>query len=155
MADLRVPPLGESITEAVVARWLKNVGDAVANGEPVVELETDKITVQVPSPEAGVLGTRAVAEGATVKVGELLGSVTEGAVAAAAPAPVAAAAPAPAAAPVAAPAPAAVAAPAPVAVSGGNGAQLPKDALLRLSPAARAAARESGVLPSPASAPPF
>jgi len=156
MADLRVPPLGESITEAVVGRWLKNVGDAVASGEPVVELETDKITVQIPAPEAGALSERLVAEGATVKVDDLIGRVSAGAVAAAAPAPVAAAAaPAAVAAPVAVPAPipvaapVAAAAPAPIAPA----STLPKDALLRLSPAARAAARESGVLPSPASAP--
>jgi len=53
MADLVVPQLGESITEAVIARWLKEVGDAVAIDEPVAELETDKITVQLPSPVAG------------------------------------------------------------------------------------------------------
>ena len=55
MSDLVVPPLGESITEAVVSVWLKQVGDAVAADEPVAELETDKITVQLPSPSAGVL----------------------------------------------------------------------------------------------------
>ena len=73
MADLVVPALGESITEAVVSRWLKNVGDAVAQDEPVVDLETDKITVQLPSPVAGTLTNRTVAEGATVKVGDVVG----------------------------------------------------------------------------------
>ncbi|MBA2538853.1 MAG: 2-oxoglutarate dehydrogenase complex dihydrolipoyllysine-residue succinyltransferase [Deltaproteobacteria bacterium] len=79
MADLVVPQLGESITEAVVARWLKQSGDAVADGEPVAELETDKITVQLPSPAAGAMGKQAVAEGATVKVGQVIGSVEAGA----------------------------------------------------------------------------
>src|SRR5262245_7144679 len=75
MADLVVPQLGESITEAVVARWLKQVGDAVAADEPVAELETDKITVQLPSPASGALAEQKVREGATVKVGDVIGSV--------------------------------------------------------------------------------
>ncbi|HEY0986917.1 MAG TPA: biotin/lipoyl-containing protein, partial [Kofleriaceae bacterium] len=88
MADLVVPPLGESITEAVVAKWLKNVGDAVAADEPLAELETDKITVQLPSPVAGVLAAQAAATGATVKPGDVIGVVDAGQQArAAAPAP--------------------------------------------------------------------
>jgi len=94
MADLVVPPLGESITEAVVATWLKQVGDAVAAGEPVAELETDKITVQLPSPVAGVLADQKVAVGATVKVGDVIGAVEAGKQGKAAPAPNPAAAPA-------------------------------------------------------------
>lgn len=86
MADLVVPQLGESITEAVIARWLKNVGEAVALDEPLVDLETDKITVQLPSPVAGVLQAQAVAVGDTVKVGQVVGSVEAGAAAKAAPA---------------------------------------------------------------------
>ncbi|HEY4243585.1 MAG TPA: 2-oxoglutarate dehydrogenase complex dihydrolipoyllysine-residue succinyltransferase [Kofleriaceae bacterium] len=78
MADLVVPPVGESITEAVVARWLKHVGDTVAADEPVVELETDKITVQVPAPAAGELTEQRAAEGATVKVGDVIGAITAG-----------------------------------------------------------------------------
>src|SRR5262249_11734306 len=119
MADLVVPALGESITEAVVSVWLKQVGDAVAADEPVAELETDKVTVQLPSPVAGVLAAQAVAVGATVRVGDVIGSVQPGAAKAEVktaakpetPAqPVAAAAPAPAAAvPVAAAASAAAA----------------------------------------------
>jgi 2-oxoglutarate dehydrogenase E2 component (dihydrolipoamide succinyltransferase) len=110
MADLVVPQLGESITEAVVSSWLKQVGDAVAADEPVAELETDKITVQLPSPVAGVLAAQAVAVGATVHVGDVIGSVEAGK-AAKAPAQPAAAPPQPA--PAAAPAqPAAAAAPA-------------------------------------------
>ena len=78
MADLVVPPLGESITEAVVAKWLKQVGDAVAADEPVAELETDKITVQLPSPVAGVLATQAAVMGAMVKPGDVIGAVDVG-----------------------------------------------------------------------------
>src|SRR5258705_13785674 len=78
MADLVVPALGESITEAVVSIWLKQVGDAVAADEPVAELETDKVTVQLPSPVAGVLAEQKVAVGATVRVGDVIGSVQPG-----------------------------------------------------------------------------
>src|SRR5215468_11433383 len=120
MADLVVPALGESITEAVVSVWLKQVGDAVAADEPVAELETDKVTVQLPSPVAGVLAAQAVAVGATVKVGDVIGSVQPGAAkaerkTAAKPAPAqpaAAAGPAPVAAAPAAAAPAVTAVPA-------------------------------------------
>ena len=79
MADLVVPQLGESITEAVVARWLKQVGESVAADEPVAELETDKITVQLPSPTTGSLSEQRVQEGATVKVGDVIGAVAAGA----------------------------------------------------------------------------
>src|SRR6476661_7481090 len=93
MADLVVPQLGESISEAVVAKWLKQVGDSVGDGEPVAELETDKITVQLPSPVAGALAEQRFAEGTTVKVGDVIGAVNAGAQGKAAPKP---AAPAPA-----------------------------------------------------------
>ncbi len=149
MVQLVVPPLGESITEAVIARWLKNVGDQVAMDEPVVDLETDKITVQLPSPAAGVLSQQAVAVGATVKVGEVVGAVDETA-AATAPAKAAAAAPpAPAkpAAPAAAPT---AAAPPPAKVAAADGP--PKEALLRLPPSQRQQAREQGALPARAAA---
>jgi len=109
MADLVVPPLGESITEAVVATWLKQVGDTVAADEPVAELETDKITVQLLSPVAGALAEQKVAVGATVRVGEVIGAVEAGKQGKAAPAPKPAAAPASAS---AAPAPKPAAAPA-------------------------------------------
>src|SRR5262245_30819801 len=110
--DLRVPALGESITEAIIAKWLKKVGEATADDEPVVDLETDKVSVQLPAPAAGVLVEQKFAEGATVKVGDIIGSIDAKASAkpAAAPAPApapAAAAPAPAPAPVPAPAAAA------------------------------------------------
>ncbi len=152
MADLVVPQLGESITEAVVARWLKNVGDAVAIDEPLVDLETDKVTVQLPSPAAGALAAQSVAEGTTVKVGQVVGQVTVGAVGKAAAAAVAAPAPAPVTVPVTvpvpvpAPVPVAVAAPAPVAVAAPT-AGLDKDALLELPPSQRRLARERGAIP--------
>jgi 2-oxoglutarate dehydrogenase E2 component (dihydrolipoamide succinyltransferase) len=104
MADIRVPTLGESVTEATVGKWFKQPGDAVAVDEPLVELETDKVTLEVPAPAAGVLSDIAVKDGATVAVGALLGMIKEGA--GAAPAKPAAAAK-PAEAPKPAPAPAA------------------------------------------------
>src|SRR5947207_4551693 len=85
MAELVVPPLGESITEAVVAKWLKQVGDPVAAGEPVADLETDKITVQLPSPVAGLLAAQGAVEGSTVKPGDIIGTVEAGKAAAASP----------------------------------------------------------------------
>jgi 2-oxoglutarate dehydrogenase E2 component (dihydrolipoamide succinyltransferase) len=170
MADLVVPQLGESISEAVVAKWLKQVGDPVADGEPVAELETDKITVELPSPVAGALAEQRFAVGTTVKVGDVIGAVDAGkagkaatqpaakpgaapspqaaapaaSAAAAAPAPVQAAS---AAAPPAAAQPAPVPA-RPVASKGGNGESLDKDQLLKLTPSQRAAARETGTLPA-------
>ena len=94
--EIRVPALGESVTEATIAKWFKNVGDAVKADEPMVELETDKVTVEVPAPASGKLSSIAAAGGSTVKVGALLGAIEEGAAgnaakpAAAAPASVAA-----------------------------------------------------------------
>ena len=73
--EIKVPTLGESVTIATVARWLKQPGDAVAADEAVVELETDKVSVEVMAPEAGVLGAHAVAEGADVAVGAVLTTV--------------------------------------------------------------------------------
>ena len=75
LKDLVVPMLGESVTEATVSKWLKQVGDPVKADEPVVELETDKVSVAVPSPEAGVLSEIKIQEGSTVNVGAVLGSV--------------------------------------------------------------------------------
>ena len=96
MTDIRVPTLGESVTEATIGRWFKKAGDAVAVDEPLVELETDKVTIEVPAPSAGVLGEIAAKDGETVAVGALLGQITDGAVAAKpAAAPPKAAAPAP------------------------------------------------------------
>jgi 2-oxoglutarate dehydrogenase E2 component (dihydrolipoamide succinyltransferase) len=102
--EIRVPAMGESVTEATVAKWFKQVGDAVAADEPLCELETDKVTVEVPAGAAGVLTDIAVEPGATVEIGTLLGHITEGAVAAKlkAAAPAKPAAPPPAARPAAA-----------------------------------------------------
>ncbi|HEX3535163.1 MAG TPA: 2-oxoglutarate dehydrogenase complex dihydrolipoyllysine-residue succinyltransferase [Stellaceae bacterium] len=85
-AEILVPALGESITEATVARWLKQPGEAVARDEPVVELETDKVTLEIPAPAAGTLGEIKAAEGSNVPVGAVLGVVVDG-VAATAPRP--------------------------------------------------------------------
>ena len=72
---ITVPTLGESVTEATVSKWLKSKGDKVSADEPLVELETDKVNVEVPSPISGVLGSISVKEGETVNVGSLLGTV--------------------------------------------------------------------------------
>jgi len=87
--EIRVPALGESVVEATVGQWLKQAGDAVAADEPLVELETDKVTVEVPAPSAGVLSEIVVKAGDTVEVGALLGSIAEGEGAAATPRPTA------------------------------------------------------------------
>ena len=79
MAEIRVPTLGESVTEATIGKWFKKAGDAVAVDEPLVELETDKVTIEVPAPAAGVLADIAVKDGETVAVGALLGQIKEGA----------------------------------------------------------------------------
>jgi 2-oxoglutarate dehydrogenase E2 component (dihydrolipoamide succinyltransferase) len=173
MADLVVPPLGESITEAVVARWLKQVGEAVAADEPVAELETDKITVQLPAPVTGALGAQKAAVGATVKVGEVIGEIDAGKAGKVAALPGAAAAqPTPA---TPKPTPAAAqptpATPKPTSTTGpqlqataapstrigaaprGNGESLDRDALMRLTPSQRAHAREAGALPAPSPSP--
>ena len=73
-----VPSLGESVTEATVAKWLKQVGEKVETDEPVVELETDKVNIEVPSPLSGTLSSIKVKEGDTVEVGSLLGLLEEG-----------------------------------------------------------------------------
>src|ERR1051326_528345 len=77
--EIRVPNLGESIVEATVGQWFKQAGDAVAAAEPLVELETDKVTVEVPAPASGVLSEILVRAGETVAVGALLGAIAEGA----------------------------------------------------------------------------
>ncbi len=86
--EIRVPTLGESVTEATIGQWFKKPGEAIAVDEPLVELETDKVTVEVPAPAAGIMGEILVQEGETVEVGALLGTVADGDGAAAAkPAP--------------------------------------------------------------------
>ncbi|MEX0751701.1 MAG: 2-oxoglutarate dehydrogenase complex dihydrolipoyllysine-residue succinyltransferase [Xanthobacteraceae bacterium] len=79
MADIRVPTLGESITEATIGKWFKRPGDPVSVDEPLVELETEKVTIEVPSPASGVLAEIAAKDGETVAVGALLGQIKEGA----------------------------------------------------------------------------
>jgi len=137
--ELKIPQLGESISEAVIGKWLKQEGDAVAADEPLVDLETDKVSVQLPAPSAGVLGKQLFAVGATVKVGDVIGSVTEGVGKPAAPvaAPVAAATK-PVAAPVAPPV--APQATKPAVVSNGGHASMPTPS--HASPTVRKALRE-------------
>ncbi len=77
--EIKVPTLGESVTEATVGQWFKSEGDAVAQDEPLVELETDKVTIEVPAPASGTLESIAVKDGETVAVGALLGMLAEGA----------------------------------------------------------------------------
>src|SRR5947209_7332450 len=101
MAEIRVPTLGESVTEATIGKWFKKPGDPVAVDEPLVELETDKVTIEVPAPAAGTLAEISAKDGETVAVGALLGSIKEGAgaatkAAAVRPAPASEAKPAPA-----------------------------------------------------------
>jgi 2-oxoglutarate dehydrogenase E2 component (dihydrolipoamide succinyltransferase) len=140
MTEIRVPTLGESVTEATIGRWFKKAGDAVAVDEPLVELETDKVTIEVPAPSAGVLGEIAAKDGETVAVGALLGQITDGAAGAAAkPAP-APAASAKAAAPAAPPPPPAAPAPAPAAAAP---KAPPSDA--PLAPSVRKISAESGI----------
>src|SRR5579862_8647294 len=124
MTEIRVPTLGESVTEATIGRWFKKAGDAVAVDEPLVELETDKVTIEVPAPSAGTLGDIIAKDGETVAVGALLGQINEGPAGAK-----------PAAAPVSPPPAAAPAAAAPKAA--------PADA--PLAPSVRKISAESGI----------
>ena len=78
MAEVKVPELAESITEGTIAEWLKNVGDNVDKGEAILELETDKVNVEVVSEEAGVLSEQLAEEGDTVEVGQAVAVVGEG-----------------------------------------------------------------------------
>jgi 2-oxoglutarate dehydrogenase E2 component (dihydrolipoamide succinyltransferase) len=127
MTSIKVPPLGESIVEATVSKWLKNEGDAVAPGDTLVELETDKITVEVPSVTGGVLTKRFANEGDVVKLDQLLAEIDEKGNGARAPEPKAAA-------------PAKTAAPTPAAPSAPPRAAEPP----RASPAAQRTAAEKG-----------
>ncbi|UOM33409.1 2-oxoglutarate dehydrogenase complex dihydrolipoyllysine-residue succinyltransferase [Acuticoccus sp. I52.16.1] len=79
MTEIRVPTLGESVTEATIAKWFKAEGDSVAADEPLLELETDKVSVEVPAPAAGTLSEITAKDGETVEVGALLGQIAEGA----------------------------------------------------------------------------
>ena len=127
--EVKVPTLGESVTEATIGEWLKQPGEAVALDEPIASLETDKVAVEVPSPVAGVMGQQVVAVGDTVNVGAVIATIEAGGAAAATPAP--AAAPA---------AKAEAAAPAPATAS--------DDSVTTLSPAVRRLVLEHGLDPS-------
>src|SRR6201995_736499 len=139
MTEIRVPTLGESVTEATIGRWFKKAGDAVAVDEPLVELETDKVTIEVPAPSAGTLGEIVAKDGETVAVGALLGQINDGAAAAKPAAAPAKAADAPAK---AAPPPAAAAAPAAAAPAP---AQKTPPADAPLAPSVRKISAESGI----------
>lgn len=151
--EIRVPTLGESITEATVGKWFKKPGDAVKADEPLVELETDKVTIEVPSPSDGTLGDIAAKQGETVAIGAVLGALNEGG---AAPAKAEAPAkPAPKAEPKPAAAKSEPPKPEPVksAVSGRAAANpdaafAPAKSGAPPSPAARKAAEEAGISPS-------
>lgn len=132
--EILVPVLGESITEATVGEWLKQPGDRVEADEPVASLETDKVSVEVPAPAAGVMGAHAVAVGDTVNVGAMIGTIEAGDGAVAAPAPKAEA-------PAATAAQQAPAAPA-------QAASEPASEAAALSPSVRRAVLEHGVDPS-------
>ncbi|MFO1135763.1 MAG: 2-oxoglutarate dehydrogenase complex dihydrolipoyllysine-residue succinyltransferase [Rhodoblastus sp.] len=169
--EIRVPTLGESVSEATIGKWFKKPGDAVKADEPLVELETDKVTLEVNAPASGVLAEIAAKDGETVTPGALLGQIAEGAAGAAAapkaasPAPAKAAAPAPAAAPAAggtsmppAPAAAKVAADAgvdtnAVAGSGKRGQVLKGDVLAAIANPPAAAPAAAPVAARPASQP--
>src|SRR3954451_24895524 len=88
--EIRVPTLGESVSEATIGRWFKKPGDPVKADEPIVELETDKVTLEVNAPAGGTLGDILAKDGETVAPGAVLGSIMEAAAAASAPAPAAA-----------------------------------------------------------------
>src|SRR3954470_11623636 len=144
MLSIKVPPLGESIVEATVSRWLKKEGEAVASGDTVVELDTDKITVEVPALKPGVLKKQAKKEGDVVHVDDVLGEIDESAVPAAAGAGQSAAA---------SPAPANISAPAPPAAApaAARGSSAPprsapsQSETVKSSPAARRIADERGI----------
>ncbi|MDQ6691059.1 MAG: 2-oxoglutarate dehydrogenase complex dihydrolipoyllysine-residue succinyltransferase [Gemmatimonadota bacterium] len=139
MLSIKVPPLGESIVEATVSRWLKKEGDAVAAGDTVVELDTDKITVEVPALKAGVLAKQAKKEGDVVHVDDVLGEIDESAVPAAAGANQSAAA---SSAPSASPPPASRAASAPSRPAPAPASQ---SEAVKSSPAARRIAEQRGI----------
>ncbi len=128
MADIRVPTLGESVTEATVGKWFKQPGDAVAVDEPLVELETDKVTLEVPAPAAGVLSDIAAKTGDTVGIAALLGQIKEGAGAV--------------------PAKPAAAAPAAKAAEPPKSAAAPAASAMPMPPSVRKMAAESGIDPS-------
>lgn len=156
--ELIIPPLGESISEAVVAKWLKPVGAKVNVDDPLAELETDKVTVTLPAPSAGVLVEQLVQVGASVRVGASIGRLDPSAQPSSAAAPTAAPAAAPTAAPTAAPAPSnpkpATATPAPTAAAPVAPPATAATARPALTPNTRKLLREQGVDPSTVAAAP-
>ena len=144
MAEIRVPALGESVTEATIGKWFKKSGEVVAVDEPLVELETDKVTIEVPAPAAGVLADIAAKDGDTVAVGAVLGQIKEGAAGAAKSAPAAASAMPSASPPPAQSAPAAESKEASKSVTSAAPASA-KPADAPLAPSVRKLAAESGV----------
>ena len=147
--EIKVPVLGESVVEATVAKWMKGAGEAVAADEPIVELETDKVTLEVPSPVNGVLSDIVASEGATVEVDALLGMVDEGAVATTTPA----SKPAAIAPEAAASTPASAQTSAPVAAAsthtgGTHTGGAPSGAAAVLSPAVRKLVEENNINPN-------
>ncbi|HEY3845949.1 MAG TPA: biotin/lipoyl-containing protein, partial [Acetobacteraceae bacterium] len=140
--EIKVPTLGESVTSATVARWMKHEGDSVVLDEPLVELETDKVTVEVNAPAAGVLTSIAVSEGGEVEVGALLATLEAGGKPAASSPAATAVAPSPAAT-ATAPSPAATA-----AVPSGA----PAPSALPPAPAAISAQQERGPISTPPTA---
>jgi 2-oxoglutarate dehydrogenase E2 component (dihydrolipoamide succinyltransferase) len=137
--EIRVPNLGESITEATIAQWYKKSGETVTMDEPLCELETDKVSIEVPAQMSGVLAEILVEEGATVEVGALLASITEAD--GSAPA-------APAATPEASPEPAAKAAPVEAPAAAAPVAPVSESDMQGLSPAVRRVVEEHGLSPS-------
>jgi 2-oxoglutarate dehydrogenase E2 component (dihydrolipoamide succinyltransferase) len=134
MLQITVPPLGESIVEATVSRWLKKEGESVASGDTLVELETDKITVEVPAPRNGAIAKLVAAEGTVVKVGDLIAEFDENAAGTSAPGPAPSAEHAAPSAPPPAPS---TQQPAPTAAADGDG--------VKSAPAARRVAADAGI----------
>ncbi len=140
--QIKVPAMGESVTEATVSRWFKKEGDAVTRDEPLLELETDKVTVEVPAPADGSIESISVKEGDTVQVGTILGAIAEGKAGAVSAPAAAAPAPAPVAPAPVAPKPAAAPAPQPVAAAPAPKADAP------VMPSVRRISEESGLDPA-------
>jgi 2-oxoglutarate dehydrogenase E2 component (dihydrolipoamide succinyltransferase) len=142
--EIKVPTLGESVTEATVGQWFKQEGDAVKRDEPLVELETDKVTIEVPAPAAGRLEKISVKDGETVEVGALLGTLAEGETGKAAPIQAGPEVPQPK------PAPGKGEKPAPAAKSEGATARQPAKTVTEMSPApsARKIMEEKGLSPA-------
>jgi len=145
MAEIRVPALGESVTEATIGKWFKKPGEPVAVDEPLVELETDKVTIEVPAPAAGVLADIAAKDGDTVAVGAVLGLIKEGAAGTGKSAPAAAASVTPSATPPVSMPPSAAVSKAETKPAPGAAPAAAKPSDAPLAPSVRKLAAESGV----------